>query len=74
VTTVPPQNYGDSALISPNDGLSFAAATSRFKDGVGEVFEPVKEIGIADGAADAFGTTKCGKRRLFFPGCEEGLR
>lgn len=65
-------NYGDSALILSSGGLGFAAATSRFKDGVGEVFEPVKEIGIADWAADAFGSAKRGKRHLFFSGSEEG--
>lgn len=65
-------NYGDSALILSNGGLGFAAATSRLEDGAGEVFESVEKVGIADGAADAFGAAKCGKGRLFFSGGEEG--
>ncbi len=66
------RDYGDSALISFNDDLGFAAAASRLDRGVGDVFEPVEKVGIADGAADAFGSAKRGKRHLFFSGSEEG--
>ena len=58
--------------LFPDDGLGFAAAASRLEGGVGEVFESVEKVGIADGATDAFGAAKRGKRHLFFCGGEEG--
>lgn len=65
------RNYVDSALILSNDGLGFAAATSRPEGGVGEVFGSVEKSVLPIGrsmlsarrsAAKAVSSSPAGRR------------